>query len=519
MSASESGSPRQLVPRWRPWRTTARLGDSASSIRRHHETGVFDEERTLSRFRSRPHAGRAAELLTTALIHDHRDEETDEIARGYLNNRRPLLRELAAVSLEDPEERAQRAARVEDKDPRKRIARLKGVLAREPRNALRWVDLAREYTVLAQPPKATDAMRAALMLAPESRFVLRSAAALYVHVEDRERALRLLEAAPSIARDPWVLAPYVAISDLADHKPRHHRDAVRLLQNGEIGERDLAELAAALGTMELNAGNGRAGRQLLRRSVEDPTENSLAQVEWISARLRSRLVENTASHVPRDFEAQARRGAYEGRWDDAVASSSQWLSDQPFSAEAACFGSFCAWMSEDWAQAYRLANGGLLSNPRNPVLLNNAAVALIEAGELERALKSLSDGRGVEAQRRDRALLAATEGLLFFRIGMIEEGRRRYDKIISFFEAQHENDTAARAALILAREEILANTSEAEGSWKRADAMMSTSPTADVVTLRDRIAALGRDGNARSVILPANLNSLLGPLIELPATL
>ncbi len=493
MSASESGSPRQLVPRWRPWQTTARLGESASSMRRVTARCVLDDERALRLFYGRPHAGRAAELLTAALIHDHRSHQVDAVAGAYLNDTRVLLRELAAAALTDSEERARRAASIEIEDPRVRISRLKAVLGREPRNAVRWADLAREYTVLAQPAKAFKAMQVALALSPESRFMLRSAAALYVQFNDQHRAIKLLETAPSLVHDPWVMAPYVAISDLADHKLRHRRDAIRLLDDGNMNPRDVAELAAALGTLELNGGGERKGRQLLRRSVEIPTENALAQIEWISSELRTRLVANTPLDVPRDFEAPARHAAYLGRWRDAVTFSAKWLIDQPFSAEAACFGSFAAWMAEDWAEAHRIADQGLTSNPGNPVLLNNAAVALVEIGDLERALELLTDGRSVPAEDRDRAVLAATEGLLLFRSGLIEEGRERYNTIIEMFENQHEEHIAARAALVLAREEILANTSEAESSWKRADALMGATPTADLATLSSRIRSLDRN--------------------------
>jgi len=398
-----------------------------------------------------------------------------------------------------------------------RIARLKVVLDREPRNAVRWADLAREYTVLAQPVKALRAMRVALALAPESRFVLRSASALYVQFDDKERALRLLESAPSLALDPWVMAPYVAISDLAHHKRRHHRDATRLLDDQNMSQRDLAELAAALGTSELNAGSDRKGRQLLRRSIEVPTENSLAQIEWISARLRTRLGGRIPPDVPRDFEAHARQAAYVGRWRDAVGSSAKWLTDQPYSGEAACFGSFAAWIAEDWAEAYRFADKGLTSNPGNPVLLNNGAVALVEAGELGRAVKLLTESRSLPTGRLDRAVLTATEGLLFFRSGMIDEGRQRYNRIIAFFEVQHEKQIAARASLILAREEMLANTSETETSWKRADALMGTSPTADLSTLRARITSLGLERSRPQAVLPSASAPLRRSLLALAA--
>ncbi len=195
------------------------------------------------------------------------------------------------------------------------------------------------------------------------------------------------------------------------------------------------------------------------------------------------------------------------------------LLDEPFSGLDACTGSFCAWIAEDWTEAYRLANEGLLANPGNALLINNAAVALLEQGQFRQAVTLLTHGRSLPAQRRDRATLAATEGMLFFRIGMFDEGRRRYNRIITFFENNNEENVVARAALILAREEILANTSEAESSWKRADALMPANPTADLVTVRDRVAALGPKAPTHVVASTRSIEPFLDSLLELPATL
>ena len=246
---------------------------------------------------------------------------------------------------------------------------MKVVLTREPLNALRWSDLAREYTVLAQSAQATSAIHVALRLAPGNRFVLRCAATLYVQVNEEDRAVRLLETAPSLKVDPWVLAPYVAISDLADHKSQHHHDAVRLSrtvtsegmtwpssQRRSVQQRSTREAAGGVVSYY--------GRVLRIRPRTHSPRSSGCQPD--SAIVLSTPLRQTFA---RDFEARARRAAYDGLWDDSVVSSSQWLADQPFSADAACFGSFSAWVAEDWVEAYRFATCGLLSNPGNPVLL------------------------------------------------------------------------------------------------------------------------------------------------------
>jgi tetratricopeptide (TPR) repeat protein len=322
---------------------------------------------------------------------------------------------------------------------------------------------------------------------------LRCASALFVHREELDVARDILSRAPNLTSDPWILAPYVAICDLGDFKQYHHRTASRILEDAGLGLRDRAELAAALGTSELNAGGDRKGRQLLRRSAVDPTENSLAQVEWVSARTRSQLLEQAPPDVPHNFEALARRFQTDRKWQDAITSSASWLADQPFSSEAAAFGSFCSWVDEDWASTYNFAAAGFKANPADTMLKNNMALGRIETGEFADAISFLAKCRMMEAAPAERAVLCATEGLLFFRLGRTDEGRRRYERAISYFERHRVNSSAALAALMLAREEALTRSSAAPAALKVADSFIGEKPWPHLVTLRDRIGKLVSD--------------------------
>ena len=515
MSAFDGNSARQLVPRWRNWRTTVLLGECSGGHRFQVKAPAIDKESALAKYRERPNAGRASELFTTALMYDLRDERFASIACEFSNDPLPLLRALAEATNMKSEQRARALLESEPTDPQVRVAYLKMALARHPRNPFRWADLAREYTVLAQPRKATQAMRAALAIAPGNRFVLRSAAALFVHTDELDKALHYLQTAPKLTTDPWILAPYVAVSELAEQKRLHHRETMRLLEDDNFGLRDRAELAAALGTSEVHVGSGRRGRQLLRMSAENPTDNSLAQVEWMSVQLNSRLIEDSLPVIPHDFEAQARRAAYEGRWQDAVASSAEWLDDQPFSPTAASFGSFSASMFEDWGSTIRMAEDGLSANPGDPILLNNKALALVEIGELKEAIKILMDCRNMNVDGRNRAVLNATEGMLFFRAGRADEGRRRYKSTISYFTQLRESSTAAHAALMLAYEEKLACTPEIALSLESATKLIGEYPTSDLVTLQGRISLLSRRERVGNGIVSIEMPQLAEPLLKL----
>jgi len=341
-------------------------------------------------------------------------------------------------------------------------------------------------------------MRVALQLSPEDRFVLRSSTALYVNRRALDRALELITRSPMIREDPWLLAAAIAVADLSGSKRTLVRDGFRLLER-DFPERHLAELAAALGTVELDHGSQRRGRQLLRRSASHPTENALAQVEWIANRQDALLTDDMPVDVPRAFEASARRAAYVGRWEEAMEESRQWLVDQAFSPDAAIFASYCACESEDWNSALDLAKVGLQANADNAALLNNSAFALTSAGRLPEAQAFLERARSVMAQRRDLVILAATEALFLFRAGYPQVGRRRYEAVVDIFLRAQDPDTAAKAALMLAREELIIGSDEAESAWKKADDLARDVRRSDVRRMYHSIEDLLRSSRLSEI--------------------
>jgi tetratricopeptide (TPR) repeat protein len=88
---------------------------------------------------------------------------------------------------------------------RQRIRELRKSLHEFPRNPLALMDLAREYVALAQPSAAIRPVREALALAPENRFVLRSAARFFLHTNDYEQAHDILRKAAVTKSDPGSL--------------------------------------------------------------------------------------------------------------------------------------------------------------------------------------------------------------------------------------------------------------------------------------------------------------------------
>ena len=129
-----------------------------------------------------------------------------------------------------------------------------------------------------------------------------------------------------------------------------------------------------------------------------------------------------------------------------------------FSSAPGIRGSFIASVIlEDFEEAKNIAKTGLTANPKSFLLLNNAAVALINLREFDEAKKMLSR---IPPSKNDniqyKVVRMATSGLLQYRTGNIEEGRKLYFAARSLAESQSEYDPilAARAATFHAIEEF-----------------------------------------------------------------
>lgn len=491
MTISNQSTTRQVVPRWRPWRTTVLLGETLRGSSKRSNTQPDDSvSKTLVAIGKHPSVGHAGDLLSMAVtLADERikvQELAGELVGEYAGT---LLADVAYSVLQSDEERHDGDVITRSGKVQERISYLRKILNMNPRNSLRWVDLAREYLMLGHFEKANRAMQIALHLNPDDRFVLRSASALYVQQGELDRALSLILRSDRTDQDPWLMAPAIAITDLLKSRQKMTR-AARQLLDGDYSAIELSELGAAMGTIELSAGGDRRGRQLLRRSLVSPTENALAQVEWFANKHQMTIVEELPQNVPRAFEAIARRALFEGRWEEAIAAGRMWFQDQAFSANAAGLSSFAACEIEDFKAAQKFSLEGLRSNPTSPFLLNNLAFALIEEGDLASALERLKHARMVVASTHERIVLAATEALALFRSGYGNVGRERYNLVINALLRGPDYNSAAKASLMLAREEILDAMGFEVDSWIRANHLCEKATRSDVLNLQKRVSKM-----------------------------
>jgi tetratricopeptide (TPR) repeat protein len=365
------------------------------------------------------------------------------LARRYLQPTSPEARPFAPI-----------ANASFDEDARQRIADSRLIIKRDPRNAIAWTELARSHAALGRTRGARAEMLTAVHLAPENRFVLRGASALFVHIGEPDMAHTLVSHAGDVSQDPWLLATEIATSSAAGRTSRLVKRASVLLDR-QFPAIHVTELASALGTLELHAGDIKRARNLFRTSIIAANDNSIAQAEWASRRVKGIAPAADVLDAPLAYEARARRDVEEGAWKSAVQNSWYWHYDQPFTSAPAIFGSHAAAIGlRDFEEAARIAEAGLVASPDEAMLLNNYAFALLQLDHVKQATEALRRIPTSAVGRDIAPVITATRGLLAFRQGDPDKGRAMYQQAIAMAKRSGARDIAALAEVILAREEL-----------------------------------------------------------------
>jgi predicted Zn-dependent protease len=356
------------------------------------------------------------------------------------------------------------------------IHAIKLQLNRYPQNPILRIRLARLYLCAGHGMKAVSQARIAVQLAPSSRYVVRSAARIFLHQGDGERAHRILVDCPAAKEDPWIMAAEVAIAAAVAAPPVFLTIGRRVLERGAFSHGHTSELSSAIGTLEATGGNSHAGRKFLRQSLTSPSENAFAQAAWLQEHVPNMNILDQPSTC--SAEANAWLLKHQNRFADSLGQAQLWFVDQPFSSRPAIFGSFLASRQFDFDTAMRFARRGLIANPDDNVLLNNLAFSLAQTDNVkgaEQAIKRVSFGRLTVPEQIS---FTATQGLIAFRKGDVTVGREYYLKSAELAK-DAEDGRIVPAMIYHAIEERRANTPEAAAYVKKAIEAVTGKVTAE----------------------------------------
>lgn len=453
-----------MIPRWRFSTRTESSAEFASDPRKVHTTRLNREwlDQKLRDWRKVPTIGNAIELLSCGLGGQWLDEV--EPAARYLQEQQELLSDqvvalassVLGTSVSDPSPgRFNPGAATQEAS--KQVAQSRQRIRREPRNVLAWVDLARAYTILGLEDKALASIDIALKLAPTHRYVLRSAVRLLVHLHEVEKGHALLVRNPATVSDPWLISAELMVASIGGRNPRFVRRGRNLVESSGLPPEHLTEVYSALGTLDFFAGANRKARKNMRASLIRPTDNTVAQARWVGDSLCGIDIKEEAFNLPYGFEARCGRAMENEQWRQALEQCIAWIGDEPYSSRPATIGSnLGVSVLEEYELAETCARLGLQSDRKNSNLRNNLTVALAYQGRLKDAIEEYVKIATPLDSSLPKYVYLATGGLLKFRLGEIDTGRKLYERARTLAPS----DRKIFVEIYRAGEEIFANTKE-----------------------------------------------------------
>ncbi|MGP8216787.1 MAG: hypothetical protein ACLQQ4_14575 [Bacteroidia bacterium] len=448
---------RRVIPNWRSFKETVQLGELDSTENKSIQVAKelpsiasyiedWKENKTIV------HAG---DLLSAAIVNsclsDPNVIEAAEFISNHSNKATGPQIGLANVILKKQIEVSNNSLLFDDLDAFIDLTRVhaminlcKKKLREFPYNAMLYVELSRLYSILGQirgpirngkeeDGPALRAMKIALHLAPNNRYVLRSGARLYTHLDQIEHAHELIRRSPVTNHDPWLASAEISLATVREKSSRFMKRGIEMVDSKSLSPHSITELASAIGTVELISGSQKKSRRFFNTSLLSPNDNSLAQAEWANNSVT--LFDNLnprAYQVRHNHEALALNAFYSSNWQNALVSIKDWFLDMPYSKRPLMLGHHIAGtLLNNHEKAVKFCEIGLISNPKDPQIINNIAYSLAILGRTSEALKYLQQIEHVHhVQKTSEICLMATKGLILFRTNNPEHGRDLYLRAI-----------------------------------------------------------------------------------------
>lgn len=515
MSLCHGKTNRRILPRWRTSTKASQTADFVALKSPSIVSGNMDVQlrQVVDDFAELPTVGTAAEALSFSLLAG-RTEAAQAAAKFVISHETEspyTLLCLAKSVVEDS-----RPFNLTETSKARQVAKTRGLLRINPDNALYWSDMARHYASLGHKYRAHRCMTVARHLAPDHRWMLRTAARFLVHQDDPVGAHKLLASHPRTRRDPWLIAAELACAQAAGRAPRYWRQATDILKWDSVSPLHISELATAVAMMELEAGEHKRARKYVQKGLVAPTENTLAQVSW--ANESKHLADNCGldgliKSTGDAYEAECRLNTNQGDLLAALRAAQAWEADEPFAArpcsEAAYIGSLLDDYDLTVAMAAQVAR---LDGRPDANLEMNSVFATLSSGKLTLDRDAVQIGsiysrlvRTIERGGDSSYHAMANLGLWLYRYGDATRGRQLYEKAITNAQKVHLTEVAALAATFAAREAILAKDPSASSFLIQAKQLAVKSKNkASAFYLRKLDALFKSPENASEILSPAS---------------
>lgn len=498
---------RRVIPNWRNFWETCFMGELGSYMQTPTHIKPYPIDEYIENWNDNKNILFASELIGAAIANAQTQREEVVGASDYIiknkDKANKIQLDLAKSILHNAEhmhEKAPSEGLLDKLSSREelwpKVAYMKFRISEYPYNPILYVEASRYYILLGQSEKAKQMMSIALHLAPKNRYVARSAARMWLHLGDFDRAHDVLIHNELLKSDSWLLASEISINMLRGRSSRYIKVAKAILNSGNYAPFSVTELASTLGTLEYIDGSIKKSRDFFNLSLLKPNDNSLAQAEWaVSKKIPLKIKGKDAIEVKRNFEAMFRYKYQHDEFADALEEAVDWLCDMPFSLEAALAGSNVAYSHlKKYDVAEKILNIGLNAHPNAPILLNNLAYTLALDGKLDEAdikIEQIERLGKNDIDIETEICHTATRGLVAFKKKDINLGRVLYHNAIFMAKELNDQELIWNATLNYLREEIIA-TGElpSEEVIKKVKEIQANSEQKYIMALKKDVLAL-----------------------------
>ena len=471
MSSFNIEKNRNVVPRWYPYNIANLVGDtqpnSAVDLREYISKQTY-KEKEADWLKSKNLTFASGLIGAAFTLGDLENPNVLDASKFVLENKRAsnlsrhVAKKLLKVLTGDIDDLLEFNVSNNTERIHNSISKIKKDLKEYPFNPIKWTDLAFYYSVIGQNNKADKCIVTALALNSENRFLLRSAARFFLHTQQQDKALYFLRKSSISKKDPWIISSEISISDSIDKTPLFLKYAKEILAKNDFDPHQVSELAGSLGNLEINRGSSKKGKKLFEMSLNDPTENVLAQIEWLKSKGELRSLD-TNMDLSYTFEAKARKHFRDRNYQEALKCALEWLGFQPFTTTPAAIGTYIASTAlDDHESAVKIARFALIASPDNFTLKNNLAFSLALTNEKDEAKKIMEGIKYDSLTAMEKAVCDATFGAIEYRYGNFDKGRELYKKSVELFKKINDEPKATLALYHWSREEERINPEAAK---------------------------------------------------------
>ena len=463
---------RRVVPNWRSFGKTIVLGElnSFQEERAIQSTKVTIDDYIID-WKFNKTVVHAADLLSAGLVNNFKEDSnvidaanfilqnTNKATKSQISLANNILNKPEIIDLSEAFKTVTfdgLSGLVNPELIHQKIKETRELLKFYPYNAILYVELSRYFSILGNKEKAIKAMKTALHLSENNRFILRSATRLFAHYDELDIAHDILRKSPLTNFDPWLTSAEISIATIRNRTSKFIKKGIELINSKNISPFNFTELASSIGTVELLSGSRKKSREFFNKALLNPNDNSLAQVEWASIKDDHLDLNPSSYNVGLNFEAQALENFQNSEYELALDNATKWFIDMPFSKRPIMFGSnLASTILKDQKKSISFLNAGLYSHPNDPQLINNLAYALALDNRAKEAFEHLNKIKNdIPLDEPTKICLMATKGLAMFRSGFPDPGRHLYLEAIERTK-QAKNQTLNWIAILnYAREEI-----------------------------------------------------------------